>query len=164
MGKSKKIVYYEVEKIVNKRINKYGLEEYEVKWKGYSSLENTWEPKKNLKNLFNLIKEYENGIGINNIKKMKKGSLNKEKPDIPKKIIKIKKIEGIRYCKLKWKKRRNNYIPTSSYIKYNIIKDKYPLLLLEYIENHIHLKEYPKQKININEEEDNNKEIKETKK
>ena len=45
----RKIVYYEVEKIVDKRTNMYGLVEYFVKWKGYPSSENTWEPKKNLK-------------------------------------------------------------------------------------------------------------------
>lgn len=34
---------YEVENIVNVRIRK-GKKEYEVKWKGYDSAENTWEP------------------------------------------------------------------------------------------------------------------------
>ena len=87
----RKTVFYEVEKIVDKRTNIYGLVEYLVKWKGYPSSENTWEPKKNLKRLEHLIKEYENGIGEKYVKKMKKGSLNNEIPDIPKKIIKMKK-------------------------------------------------------------------------
>ena len=69
----RKIVYYEVEKIVDKRTNVYGLVEYFVKWKGYPSSENTWEPKKNLKRLEHLIKEFENGIGEKFVKKMKKG-------------------------------------------------------------------------------------------
>lgn len=34
--------YYEVERIVNKRETPHGIE-YEVKWKGYSASENTWE-------------------------------------------------------------------------------------------------------------------------
>ena len=46
MGKMRKTVFYEVEKIVDKRTNIYGLVEYLVKWKGYPSSENTWEPKK----------------------------------------------------------------------------------------------------------------------
>ena len=84
-------------------------------------------------------------------KKIKKGNLNNEIPDIPKKVIKIKKINGIRFCKIKWKKRRNNNYPKPSYVKYDIIKDRYPALLLEYIENHIHYEESPDIKININE-------------
>ena len=107
MGKNRKTVFYEVEKIVDKRTNIYGLVEYLVKWKGYPSSDNTWEPKKNLKRLEHLIKEYENGMGEKFVKKMKKGSLKNEIPDVPKKIIKMKMINNIRYCKIKWRKRRN---------------------------------------------------------
>ena len=165
MAKSRKIIFYEVEKIVDKRTNIYGLVEYLVKWKGYPSSDNTWEPKKNLKKLDHLIKEYENGIGEKYVKKMKKGSLNNEVPDVPKKIIKMKKINGERYCKIRWRKRRNNNNPTPSYIKYEILKDKFPFLVLDYIERHIHLKELPDQKINVNENGDsNNKKEKKTKK
>ena len=38
---------YEVEKILRKRVKK-GTTQYLVKWKGYSSSENTWEPTENL--------------------------------------------------------------------------------------------------------------------
>ena len=86
---------------------------------------------------------------------MKKGSLNNEIPDIPKKIIKMKKINDIRYCKIKWRKRRNNNNPIPSYVKYDIIKDKFPLLLLEFIEKHIHLEDSPDTKIKINDDNDN---------
>ena len=151
MGKARKPRFYEVEKIVNKRTNAYGLVEYLVKWKGYPTSENTWEPKKHLKRLDYMIKEYENGIGEKNVKKMKKGSLDNEIPDVPKKVIKLKKINGIRFCKIKWKKRRNNNYPKPSYVKYDIIKDRFPSLLLEYIENHIHYEESPDVKINIDE-------------
>ena len=155
MGKTRKTIFYEVEKIVDKRTNVYGLVEYLVKWKGYPSSENTWEPKKNLKRLDYMIKEYENGIGEKYVKKMRKGSLNKEIPDIPKKVIKMKIISGIRFCKIKWKKRRNNNNPTPSYAKYDIIKEKYPKIILDYIEKHIHYEETPEKKINFNEEEIN---------
>ena len=153
MGKARKTIFYEVEKIVDKRTNVYGLVEYLVKWKGYSSSDNTWEPKKNLKRLDYMIKEFENGIGEKYVKKMKKGSLKNEIPDIPKKVIKMKKINGERYCKIKWRKRRNNNNPTPSYVKYDIVKDRYPLLLLEYIEKHIHIEDSPDIKINVNEDE-----------
>ena len=57
MGKNRKTVFYEVEKIVDKRTNIYGLVEYLVKWKGYTSSNNTREAKKNIKKLKNKIKE-----------------------------------------------------------------------------------------------------------
>ncbi len=158
MGKGREVVYYEVEKIVNKRTNVYGLVEYLVKWKNFPSSDNTWEPKKNLKRLDYMIKEYENGIGKLSVKRMRKGSLNKEVPDIPKKVVKMKKINDIRYCKIKWRKRRNNNNPTPSYVKYDIIKDRYPMLLLEYIEKHIHYEESPENKLQVNEEK--NEEVK----
>ena len=158
MGKGRGVVYYEVEKIVNKRTNVYGLVEYLVKWKNFPSTDNTWEPKKNLKRLDYMIKEYENGAGKKSVQKMRKGSLKNEVPDIPKKVVKIKKINDIRYCKIKWRKRRNNNNPTPSYVKYDIIKDKYPMLLLEYIEKHIHYEEAPENKIEVNEE--NKEEVK----
>ena len=56
MGKARKTIFYEVEKIVDKRTNVYGLVEYLVKWKGYPSSENTWEPKTNIDENTDLIK------------------------------------------------------------------------------------------------------------
>ena len=40
---------YEVESILQMRLRR-NTPEYLVKWKGYSALEATWEPKSNLKN------------------------------------------------------------------------------------------------------------------
>ena len=39
---------YEVEKVLNSRINKAGKWEFFVMWKGYGPEENTWEPESNL--------------------------------------------------------------------------------------------------------------------
>lgn len=52
-------ILYEVEKIVDKRLNPFGLIEYEVKWKGWPSEDNTWENVNNLRNCKSLIEEYE---------------------------------------------------------------------------------------------------------
>ena len=50
---------YEVEKIVDYREIK-SVQQYLVKWKGYSDDENTWEPEANLNNCRNLIDEFWN--------------------------------------------------------------------------------------------------------
>lgn len=150
MEKSKtKDQFYEVEKIIDKRTNALGLTEYLVKWKDYPSSQNTWEPRKTLKHLYWTIKEFEDGISRDTIKKMKKGTLKGKRPDTPKKVIKIRNISNVRYCKIKWKKRRDNNYPTPSYIKYDIIKEKFPLLLLKFIERHLHLEENPDEKVII---------------
>ena len=50
---------YEVEKIMEKRIQKGNIE-YLVKWKNYDDPDdNTWEPKDNLKEATAIIKLYE---------------------------------------------------------------------------------------------------------
>lgn len=51
---------WEVEKVLGSQIDADTSEHfYLVKWKGYSVKENTWEPKKNLSNCRNLIREFE---------------------------------------------------------------------------------------------------------
>jgi len=51
--------HYEVEKILKKRTN-HGDNEYLIKWKGYSTKYSTWEPTKNLENVWEMINEFEN--------------------------------------------------------------------------------------------------------
>ncbi|KAF5017730.1 hypothetical protein F66182_10328 [Fusarium sp. NRRL 66182] len=53
-------VEWEVEKILDSQIDGQTSEHfYLVKWKGFASKENTWEPKKNLSNCRNLIQDFE---------------------------------------------------------------------------------------------------------
>jgi hypothetical protein len=55
---------WEVEKIVDSRIEEETLEHYfRVKWKGFSDKDNTWEPKKNLANCRGLVEAYEKKAG-----------------------------------------------------------------------------------------------------
>jgi hypothetical protein len=49
---------YEVEKIVDKKISA-GKPLYLVKWKGYDSSENTWEPLKHLDKCGTVLKDFE---------------------------------------------------------------------------------------------------------
>jgi hypothetical protein len=51
-------LYYQVEEILDKRINKKGKPEYKIKWEGYSIDESSWEPLSNLKNVIYMIDEY----------------------------------------------------------------------------------------------------------
>lgn len=59
MRKSQKEKIYEVEKIVGKRVIESGLQ-YCVKWVGYPSYSNTWEPVENLATASDAIREFEN--------------------------------------------------------------------------------------------------------
>nr|2DNT_A Chain A, Chromodomain protein, Y chromosome-like, isoform b [Homo sapiens] len=49
---------YEVERIVDKRKNKKGKTEYLVRWKGYDSEDDTWEPEQHLVNCEEYIHDF----------------------------------------------------------------------------------------------------------
>ena len=51
---------WEVEKILNKKKMR-GVEKYLIWWKRFTVEEDTWERKENLKNVKELIKEFEQG-------------------------------------------------------------------------------------------------------
>ena len=68
--------FYQVEKIAGSKV-KGQKKYYEIKWLGYSSDENTWEPIENLTNILYMVEEFEagqstNSIGKKNIKHDKK--------------------------------------------------------------------------------------------
>ena len=53
---------WEVEKILNKK-KMSGVEKYLIWWKGFTAEGDTWERKKNLKNVEELIEEFKRRIG-----------------------------------------------------------------------------------------------------
>ena len=58
--------YYTVEKILEKKkVGKKTL--YRVKWEGYSENECTWEPMANLKNVKDIVREFERLEGLTNL-------------------------------------------------------------------------------------------------
>jgi hypothetical protein len=63
---------YQVEKILDKKIEDDDIK-YLVKWVGWSEKQSTWEPIKHLKNVMNLVADYEKKVTSN-------GSLKKERP------------------------------------------------------------------------------------
>ena len=63
---------YNVERVVGKRTRKVkGKEvtEYEVKWEGYASSENTWEPVAHLEGCMSFVKAFEKGAASGSKKK-----------------------------------------------------------------------------------------------
>ena len=81
--------YYEVEDIIDKRINK-GKPEYLIKWKGYSTNESTWEPLSHLKYVKDVVHDFET-------KRNKDKNTNNKKIRIMKivKKIEIRKISNL---------------------------------------------------------------------
>ncbi|XP_075045088.1 chromodomain Y-like protein 2 [Mixophyes fleayi] len=63
---------YEVERIVDKRKNKKGKWEYLIRWKGYGSSEDTWEPEHHLQHCEEFIDEF-NGLHLNRDRRAKAG-------------------------------------------------------------------------------------------
>ncbi|XP_064409473.1 chromodomain Y-like protein [Latimeria chalumnae] len=70
---------YEVEKIVDKRKNKKGKTEYLVRWKGYDSEDDTWEPEQHLVN----CEEYIHEFNRRHIEKQKETTLNRTNRNSP---------------------------------------------------------------------------------
>ncbi|XP_068116073.1 chromodomain Y-like protein 2 isoform X2 [Hyperolius riggenbachi] len=61
---------YEVERIVDKRKNKKGKWEYLIRWKGYGSSEDTWEPEYHLLHCEEFIDEF-NGLHVSRDRRVK---------------------------------------------------------------------------------------------
>ncbi|KAM4614588.1 chromodomain Y-like protein 2 [Discoglossus pictus] len=61
---------YEVERIVDKRKNRKGKWEYLIRWKGYGSSEDTWEPEHHLLHCEEFIDEF-NGLHVSRDKRSK---------------------------------------------------------------------------------------------
>ncbi|ELR47504.1 Chromodomain Y-like protein 2, partial [Bos mutus] len=62
----------QVERIVDKRKNKKGKWEYLIRWKGYGSTEDTWEPEHHLLHCEEFIDEF-NGLHLAKDKRLKSG-------------------------------------------------------------------------------------------
>ncbi|XP_043446838.1 chromodomain Y-like protein isoform X6 [Leopardus geoffroyi] len=77
---------YEVERIVDKRKNKKGKTEYLVRWKGYDSEDDTWEPEQHLVN----CEEYIHDFNRRHTEKQKESTLprtNRTSPNNARKQI-----------------------------------------------------------------------------
>ena len=76
---------YEVEKILDKRVNKTGFTEYLVKWRSYEDPEeNTWEPLDNLGDAEKAIKLFEKE---QEIKTMTAGNKNSKRKSAPGTVV-----------------------------------------------------------------------------
>ena len=85
-----------------------------------------------------MIEEFEKVKGKEYDRKWKIGNIEE---DAPKCIIDAEiKPNFDLYMKIKWKKRRANIQPGDSLVPYHIVKKKYPYLVLDYFENHLHVR------------------------
>ncbi len=109
-------LYYQVEAIIDKRLNKKRKPEYKIKWKNYPFEECSWEPLSHLKNIMFMVKEFEQ----NHIKEKSTSSSNDDYSSFTKK--KRKNSDSINFRKFKKKKQQfKNLIDI--YPEKKVIKD-----------------------------------------
>ena len=113
-------LYYQVEAIIDKRLNKKRKPEYKIKWKNYPFEECSWEPLSHLKNIMFMVKEFEQ----NHIKEKSTSSSNDDYSSFTKK--KRKNSDSINFRKFKNKKQQfKNLIdiyPEKKFIKDTLLK------------------------------------------
>ena len=98
---------FEVEKILDDRVNSHKENEYFVKWKGYPPEENTWEPEYGLRRCNYLLNQYLNSKKKKDLKEEKNEKNRKiQQQEIPQKTPKSYLIKTV--CK-KTKKSKINY-------------------------------------------------------
>jgi hypothetical protein len=143
---------YYVDKIIGKKTHK-GKTLYLIKWYGYHTNESTWEPPENLKNIQNLIDNFERRISLNNkkqnneignfernrIKKIHKHVKVKvydaNECDIPSSILGVKiDKKGKKYL-VNWKRRENGITPQISFVNSAFLRTNFPDLLIDYLES-----------------------------
>jgi len=97
---------YEVEKILDKRVEKGGYTEYLVKWRNYEEGENTWEPVDNLGDAEKAIKLFEKELEFkvvtNKNAKRKAGAQQGTKENPPAKTVRVEN-NGVQVLKEKAK-------------------------------------------------------------
>uniref|UniRef100_F6S8F6 Chromo domain-containing protein n=2 Tax=Ciona intestinalis TaxID=7719 RepID=F6S8F6_CIOIN len=104
--KQEKAEIFEVEKVINRRKSK-GRTFYLVRWKGFSSKDDTWEPTANLKHCKDVIQEYNNDLQKKNLSPSVSissvGFYNKKvkskTSDHPQSSSKLTKTENRKYLK-----------------------------------------------------------------
>lgn len=64
MKRLERLSYYEVEAIVDSKVDELGNTMYLVKWKNWPPETNTWEPIKHLSTVRSLIKEFHDNNNI----------------------------------------------------------------------------------------------------
>lgn len=101
MGRIPNSQYYEVEKIISKRKLEKGGHEYLIKWKGYDSSQNTWEPISNLNKAKNVLEQFEKKLG-KNIQEVSKVIRRR-----PENTPKIKNVEKLKSALKKTNKKNN---------------------------------------------------------
>jgi hypothetical protein len=143
---NQEIKEYVVEKVVDKKVRE-GKVFYLVKWEKNPEIEFSWERESKLDNLKELIKEYEDECGGRNSydKSLSKNESNRKtfppegtlETDRPKEIRKMKIVNRSVYLKVKWFPRVSGVVPRHSLIQYDVMRNMYPLMVLDFFERQI---------------------------
>lgn len=128
MDKKSPAKTYTVEDITDIAVRR-GKLNYQVKWLGYSSSQNTWEPLENLKNCEGLIRECEMRMirNLNSYYFKKQRWHGFEFNGIPEEIVDVFRFSGIKVAKVKFVESKE-----INFVLFDEVKEKYPQLLLKF--------------------------------
>ncbi len=129
-----------------------GKKQYYVKWEDYDESQNTWEPMKNLKNVYYMIEEFERNRMNSDVSYIESSDCIQENerrdisdlfdddendPRIPKKILKVEKINNKLHSKVKFEIMNDGITPETKWVPNSILKKKSPEVLIKFYEDKI---------------------------
>jgi hypothetical protein len=134
-----------VEAIRDVRIRK-GKKEYFVKWEDYDESVNTWEPNSHLRNVRDMIEQFEAKRRLQNERPTPDVSDDENNEDItdleddemiPRKVLRVNRFNNVLYSRIQWNVKTDGTTPDNKWVSNSDLADKFPDILIRYYEDKI---------------------------
>jgi hypothetical protein len=140
---------YTVERILDKRKTLTGTLEYLIKWDGYENDESTWESIHKLRNVMDLVQDYENELKRKYTERLLKPKSIVEDGNagyevrteigdlVPETVSTVKEIGGVLHALVTWEAGSDGTLQDAFFVPSHVIADTYPKKLIEFYEKKI---------------------------